>query len=412
MCERRPVSGRECSPDTNMKLAIVHNTYQQPGGEDVAVMEETRLLQNHGHTVISYRRSNREMDGMSKSRQLLMVKNIVQSDESRRQIREVLRREKPDLVHVHNTFMMISPSVFEACREEGIAVLQTLHNFRLLCPRATFSRNGRVCEECLGDGLWSGVRHACYRNSHVMTAAMAFMLKFHRVRQTWTESVNGYVALTEFARRKFIQGGLPPDKIHVKPNFVGTDPGVKKGVGKYALFAGRLSPEKGVDILLAAWADRRISLPLVIVGEGPLREKLESDVAARGLSNVTLRGWLPREQTLLAMKDAAFLLMPSVWYEGFPMTIVEAFACGTPVICSRLGGMQEIVKDQYTGLHFTPGDSADLAAKVQSACGQPGFVEEMGRAARAEYQDLYTAEKNYSQLMQVYKQTIESCAHA
>jgi len=393
-----------------MKIAVIHNTYQHPGGEDVVVVEETRLLQSHGHSVVSYQRSNQDLERMSKLRQLWAVKDIVYCDDSKREIGKILRREKPDIVHVHNTFMMISPSVFEACRDEGVAVLQTLHNYRLLCPCWTLSRDGRVCEECLDDSLWSGIRHGCYRKSHAMTAAVALMLKVHRMRGTWKDSVNGYVALTEFARGKFVQGGLPARKIYVKPNFVGSDPGAKREVGSYALFVGRLSREKGVDILLSAWAMLKNSLPLVIIGDGPLSETVGQEIASRGLFNVTLRGWLPRSHILAAMKEATFLITPSVWYEGFPMTMVEAFACGTPVICSRLGGMQEIVKDQHTGLHFTPGDSADLAAKVEWVCAQPGRLVEMGRAARQEYEDLYTPEKNYSALMQIYQQTIADCS--
>jgi glycosyltransferase involved in cell wall biosynthesis len=393
-----------------MKVAVIHNTYQQPGGEDVVVAAETRLLQRQGHAVVSYQRSNDDLRRMSKRRQLWAVKDLVHSLDSKREIRELLRREKPDIVHVHNTFMVISPSVYEACQDEGIAVLQTLHNYRLLCPAWSFSRDGRVCEECLDDSLWSGIRHACYRNSHAMTAAIALMLKFHRMRGTWQETVNGYVALTEFARCKFIQGGLPAHKIHVKPNFLGSDPGAKREVGSGGLFVGRLSPEKGVNILLAAWARLKRPLPLVIIGDGPLRETLEKEIVSRRLSNVTLRGWLPREHTVAAMKSAAFLVTPSIWYEGFPMTMVEAFACGTPVICSRLGGMQEIVKDQCTGLHFTPADSADLAAKVESVGAQPEQLFLMGRAARQEYEELYTPEKNYSALMRIYQQTIARCS--
>ena len=371
--------------------------------------EETRLLQSHGHTVVAYQRSNQEMEGVSKPRDLLMLRDLVQSDKSKREIQQLLRREKPDLVHVHNTFMMISPSVFQACRDEGVAVLQTLHNFRLLCPAATFNREGKVCEECLDGSLWSGVRHGCYRRSHVMTAAVALMLQLHRTWETWSVSVDGYVALTEFARRKFLQGGLPATKIHVKPNFVGVDPGKKNGEGRYALFVGRLSPEKGANLLLSAWATLRNAPPLIIMGDGPMRGTMESEIAARGLSNVTIRGWRPRREIWNAMKEAAFLIVPSTCYEGFPLTVVEAFACGTPVICSRLGGLEEIVTDQRTGLHFAAGDSADLAAKVEWATGNAKRLAEMGSAARQEYEDLYTAEKNYSALMQIYRQTIDVC---
>lgn len=392
-----------------MKVAIVHNTYQQPGGEDVVVEQESRLLESQGHTVVFYRRSNHEIEHFSKPRQLLMLKDIVHSGDSKREIRDLLRKEKPDIVHVHNTFMMISPSAYEACQEVGIPVLQTLHNFRLVCPAWTLSRNGEVCEECITDGLGRGVLHGCYRNSRVMTAAVALMLKAHRMRGTWTDSVDGYVALSEFARHKFIGGGLPAEKIHVKPNFVQSDPGMKTGGGNYALFVGRLSPEKGAGTLISAWARRTISLPLVIVGDGPLRDTLEAQVASQGLTNITFRGWLPREQTVASMKEAFFLVMPSLWYEGFPMTIAESFACGTPVIGSRLGAIQEIVADQRTGLHFTPGNAEDLAVKVEWACNQQDRMVEMGRLARNKYESFYTAEKNYGLLMEIYARTMNAC---
>lgn len=276
----------------------------------------------------------------------------------------------------------------------------------------TLSRNGAVCEECLTDGLWRGVWHGCYRNSRAMTAAVALMLEAHRMRGTWTHSVDGYVALSEFARNKFIDGGLPGPKIHVKPNFVHPDPGMSTEAGRYALFVGRLSPEKGPATLISAWAKRKIALPLIIVGEGPLRETLEAQVSAQGLTNITFRGWLPREQTMATMKEAVFLVTPSEWYETFGMVITEAFACGVPVICSRLGTMKEIVADQCTGLLFTPGDAEDLATKVEWACSHPARLDDMGKSARREYESRYTAEKNYGLLMDIYHRTMNSCARS
>ena len=188
--------------------------------------------------------------------------------------------------------MMISPSIFEACQEMNVPVLQTLHNFRLLCPAWSLSREGRVCEECIDNSLWRGVWHGCYRNSHLMTAAVALMLQIHRSRNTWNDSVDGYVALSEFARQKFVANGLPAAKMHVKPNFVYQDPGERAAPGSYALFVGRLSPEKGVATLLAAWEKLSTEMPLVIVGEGPERTSLESQAAAANLSNVKFTGRL------------------------------------------------------------------------------------------------------------------------
>jgi glycosyltransferase involved in cell wall biosynthesis len=392
-----------------MKVLIVHNSYQQAGGEDVVASHEARLLGSQGHIVISHNRSNHELKKLSTSKRLLLLKDIIYSHDSKRDIRTILRREKPDVVHVHNTFMMISPSVYEACREAGTPVLQTLHNYRLLCPGWTLSREGKICEDCVEGGLWHGVWHGCYRNSRVMTGAVAAMLKFHRITGTWENSVDGYVALTEFARRKFIEGGLPQDKIHVKPNFVEDDPGEKTETGRFALFVGRLSPEKGVQTLISAWATMKNRCPLVVVGDGPLRESLEAEAGTQKGSSVTFRGWLRREEILATMKRAAFLVTPSVWYEGFPMTIAEAFACGTPVICSKLGAMQEIVDNQRTGLHFSSGDADELTSKVNWILDRPGKLAEMGKAARLEYETRYTAEKNYHLLMRIYNQTIGDC---
>jgi glycosyltransferase involved in cell wall biosynthesis len=393
-----------------MRVLVVHNSYQKPGGEDVAVAQESLLLESQGHQVIAYSRSNDELKNLSSMQRLLFVKDLVYSFDSKYEIEMLLRKEKPDVVHVHNTFMMISPSVFDACQEAGIPVLQTLHNYRLLCPAWTLSRNGKVCEDCVEGGLWHGIRHGCYRESHAMTAAVAAMLKFHRISGTWSNSVDGYVALSEFARRKFIEGGLPANKIYVKPNFVESDPGEKREPGSYALFVGRLSLEKGVQTLLSAWTQMSQSYPLVVIGDGPLRESLEAEVAKQNFSSVTFKGWLPREQTIEAMKNSAFLVVPSLWYEGFPMTIAEAFACGTPVLCSKLGGMQEIVDDGRTGLHIEPGNAEDLASKVTALLAQPEKIAQMGIAARWEYKSRYTAATNYSLLMQIYEQSIHNCS--
>ena len=338
-----------------------------------------------------------------------MVRDMIHSEKSKGEMLDLLRGEQPDLVHVHNTFMMVSPSVFEACREAGIPVVQTLHNYRLLCPGWSLCREGKVCEECIESGLWRGVWHGCYRDSRLMTAAVTLMLQVHRMRGTWSHDVGGYVALTNFARDKFIEGGLPASRIGVKPNFLELDPGKRSSSGGFALFVGRLSAEKGAEVLLRAWQKLKGTIPLVIMGDGPLREPLESEAAAQNLSNVTFAGWRSRGEILSAMKSASLLITPSLWYEGFPMTVVEAFACGIPVICSRLGGLREIVEDGSTGLHFNPGDAEDLAAKLDLLWTQPAQLAAMGRAAREEYKRNYTAERNYELMMQIYARTMAAC---
>src|SRR5258706_326311 len=331
-------------PAIMLKIASVHNTYQQRGGEDVVVAAECALLERNGHKVIRYLRSNDEICALTRPEQLLLAKNIIHSDKSKRELSALLRKEKPDVVHVHNTFLMISPSVYEACRDAGIPVVQTLHNYRLLCPGWSLSRNGEVCEECLNHGLWRGVWHGCYRDSKLMTAAVALMLQVHRAKGTWNKSIDGYVALTNFARKKFIQGGLPGPAVHVKPNFLAEDPGERTSEGRSVLFIGRLSAEKGVKVLVEAWKKISAPIPLVIMGDGPLRHLLEAEAPTRGLANITFTGWRTRAEILVAMKQASVVVIPSVWYEGFPMTLLEAFAGGTPLICSNLRGLGETVE--------------------------------------------------------------------
>jgi len=389
-----------------MKILLVHNSYQRPGGEDVAFEQERRLLMEHGHRVVTYRRSNLELDSYSALQRVVLVKDVVWAADTRREFSKLLVQEKPHLVHIHNTFVMASPSVYSACRDAGVPVVQTLHNYRLLCPAATFFRDGRVCTECMDHSLWRGIRYGCYRRSRATTAAVAFMLKTHRRQRTWVEMVNAYITLTGFARQLFIRGGLPADKIFVKPNSVYPDPGAQRSEGEYALFVGRLSPEKGVQLLVNAWERLHKPIPLRIIGDGPLRAELESQVAARQISTVHFAGHLEREQVLSAMKRARFVIVPSQCYENFPATICEAFACGAPVICSRLGAMEELVKPGRTGEYFDPGDPQDLATKVEWAWEHPDEMAQMGQGARKEYATKYTPERNYEALIDIYQRTI------
>ncbi len=392
-----------------MKIVLVHNYYQQPGGEDQVFSQERSLLESRGHEVVVYNRSNMELRNASPVQRLLLPKRMIWAERARREILQLLLQEKPALVHVHNTFMQISPSIFAACREAGVPVVQTLHNFRLLCPAATFFRQGRLCEECREVSLWRGIQHACYHQSTFATAAVAAMIAAHRKAQTWVEGVTRYIALSQFARRKFTEGGLREEKISVKPNFVSTDPGVKDGSGEGAVFVGRLSPEKGVATLLNAWGKLSSPIPLRILGDGPLRREAELAKSRLNLSNVSFAGHVSHPEAQAAIKNARFLIVPSECYENFPMTIVEALACGTPVLCSRLGAMQEIVADGCTGLHFSPGNPDDLAAKADWAFHHSPQMDEMGKAARREYELKYTAERNYLTLRDIYDQAISTC---
>jgi glycosyltransferase involved in cell wall biosynthesis len=386
-----------------MNILLVHNTYQQPGGEDVVFAQEHRMLENQGHRVHIYRRSNFEVNDFSGLRRIQLAQNTVWSYDTRKEFLGLLRAQQPDVVHVHNTFPMISPSIYSACYEARVPVVQTLHNYRLLCPAATLFRDGKVCEECISSTLLRSIEHRCYRKSQAATAATALMLVFHRMRGTWKRDISCYIALTNFSKNKFVEGGLPAERIFVKPNFVDPDPGARTGDGDYALFVGRLSPEKRVSTVLKAWKALRIAVPIRVLGGGPDQLDLEKQAAQDNLSNVRFHGQVPREETLAAINKARFLVFSSEWYENFPMTIAEAFACRTPVIASRLGAMAEIVGDGHSGLHFNPGDHEDLARKVEWAWTHPAEMRAMGENARKEYDTKYTAETNYPMLMEIYE---------
>jgi glycosyltransferase involved in cell wall biosynthesis len=389
-----------------VKILLIHNKYQQPGGEDVVFEQERRLLEAAGHEVATYCRSNDEINGYSRTQRLALIKNTVSSDDSRREVLEVLRREEPEVVHIHNTFMMISPSVYGACREAQVPVVQTLHNYRLLCPAANFFREGQVCEECEDHGLWRGVQHGCYRGSRIATATVALMILVNRRRHTWIDGIDRFIALSGFARNKFIAGGLPGSKIEVKPNFVAPDPGERATGGGYAAFVGRLSEEKGLDTLVAAWSRLGNRIPLVIVGDGPVGDGLKRQAQEKGISSIDFRGRVPRADAQAIVKGASFLILPSECYENFPMGMVESFACGVPVIASRLGALQELIDDDRTGLHFAPGSPEDLADKVEWGWSHGERLREMGKEARREFENRYTAEKNYAMLMDIYKTTM------
>ncbi|HEY2547322.1 MAG TPA: glycosyltransferase family 4 protein [Candidatus Acidoferrum sp.] len=387
-----------------MKLLIVHNRYRYSGGEDQVVRRESELLRSAGHSVLEYTRRNDEIleDGILNKAKLGM--QTLWAWDTQQELQTILRRERPQVVHFHNTFPLISPAAYYTCQAAGVPVVQSLHNPRLMCPTATFYREGKVCQDCLGKAVpWPGVVHSCYHNSALHTLTVAGMLSLHRLLGTWNQRVDAYVVFTELFRQKFIAAGLPPEKIFLKPHFLLSDPGVKQQQGEYALYAGRLAPEKGIRTLLEAWKLLGNHVPLRIAGDGPNREVLEAVKEQARLSNASFDGWLAPDHLHSVMKRAAFLVFPSEFHETFGLTIIEAFACGVAVIASRLGATMEIVENGKTGLHFTPGNAMDLASKVEWAWTHKTEMEAMGRAARAEYQAKYTAERNYQLLIELYR---------
>jgi glycosyltransferase involved in cell wall biosynthesis len=384
-----------------MRVLLVHNYYQQPGGEDQVFAAEAILQKAHGHRVICYTVHNDCVKDMSS---FSLVGATVWNRAIARELRQLIRRERPHVIHFHNTFPLISPAAYYVARDEGVPMVQTLHNYRFLCPNALFFRSGHICEDCVGKILsWPGIFKACYRNSRAQTAVVATMVAVHRWLKTWQKQVDMYIALTEFARRKFIEWGIPSYKIVVKPNFTHPEPRPKNIAGNYVIFIGRLSPEKGLWTLFEAWRNLK-DIPLKLIGDGLLLDK----TMKLSPESVEVLGKKSYSDVLSFLSSALFLVLPAECYEGFPMVIAEAMAYGVPVVASHLGAMAEIVDDGRTGLLFEAGNAEDLASKVRWLFENPEKAEEMGRNARAEYEKKYTPELNYKMLLRIYEMAIEN----
>ena len=386
-----------------MKILFCHNTYRLKGGEDQVCDKERALLTQQGNEVVLHLRNNEQIKSIKDKLSTSLQLNYSHSEKNA--LLHQLEEQQPSVVHVHNFFPILTPAIYDACVESNTPVIQTLHNYRTICPSALLMRDGKLCETCINHSPYHAVLHKCYRDSMIGSFFVANMVAYHRKHKTWLTRVNRFVALTHFAKSKFVEAGFPADKIRVKPNFI-EDPfkGQKTLPIKQqqALFVGRFSQEKGVSVLLEAW--QSIQYPLQLAGDGPTFDNCKGQSFT---DYIHFLGSQTSEQVHLLMSQAQFLVMPSIWYEGFPMVLVEAFAHGVPVICSRLGGMAEIVEDRVTGLHFEAGNADDLAEKINWLIAHPYECEIMGENARTEYLEKYTPETNYKQLMSIYQEAID-----
>jgi glycosyltransferase involved in cell wall biosynthesis len=378
-----------------LRIVVVHNRYRQRGGEDSVAEAEMALLRAQGHDVALYMRDSRELESLGR---LDTSAQALWSRRTAAEISALCADFKADLVHAHNTFPLVSPSLYWSAFRAGIPVVQTLHNYRLMCVQGMFRLHDRICEDCLGRLPWRGVARGCYHDSVAQSAALATVVTLHRMLGTFRDRVSRYIALTDFSRLKYIQGGLPAARIAVKPNFVDVPPPPdlpRSG----ALFVGRLSAEKGIATLHAA-LEHAPRMELDVVGSGPEEAVLANDPRVR------LHGWLRQEAVLERMRAATCLVMPSLWFECFPRTLVEAFACGLPVIASRVGALEELIEHGRTGLLFEPGSARALASALEWARLHPGAMREMGINARAQYERRYSPQRNYEELMRIYEDAI------
>lgn len=388
-----------------MRIIVLHNRYVYAGGEDAVVAAESGLLSQRGHEVRLVAADNRTIGGPLD--QMRAALHTVYSPAWHHRIADEIHAFRPDIVHVHNFFPLMSPSVYWACGDAGIPVVQTLHNYRLLCPGAMLARESGLCERCLGKPIpWPALPRACYRGNLGATAATVAMLAVHRAAGTWQKRVQAYIALSNFGREKFVSEGFPEDRIHVKPNFT-NDCGTGDGAGGYLLFVGRLSVEKGILALLEAYKLGNISSPLKIVGTGPL-ERAVADACSR-VPNVTCLGKLDSSKVRDLMKSATAVVSPSQCYEMLPVVGVEALSVGTPVIAPRLGALAEVVSDGENGLLYDAFDTSRLHDALRYASGHPSQMLAMRSVARAEFERKYTAEVSYTRLIQIYESARRVC---
>lgn len=378
---------------------MLHNRYLVPGGEDQSTAAEVALLREVGCSVDLLEHDNHEIEHLSRARVALRT---IWSQQSFREVFDRLRSDDYDVLHVQNFFPLWSPSVYHAAAKAGVPVVQTLRNYRLMCVNSLFFRDGHPCEDCLARTVpWPGILHACYRHSRAGSTVVAGMITAHRLLRTWQTKVNAYVALTAFAREKFIAGGLPAEKIMIKPNFVHPAPRIGYGGGGYALFAGRLSSEKGIDTLLNSWTASNSVLPLKIVGDGP--ESARVAAAATSTANIEYLGRKSTEELMQLMRGAEFLVFPSECYENMPRTIIEAFAVGTPVLASKIGAGISMVEPDKTGFHFKAGDVDDLRRVAEWCSRKLDAVRALRSQARSEYELKYSGPTNAQAMLEIYR---------
>lgn len=387
-----------------MRILMVHNTYQQRGGEDVSTEQDVGLLQSHGHQVQTYIRSNDEIKDYSLLQKVFLFFRPAWSWQAYRQIKHILKAFQPEIVHVQNFFPLISPAVFYACHRMKIPVVFSLRNYRLGCANGYFYRDHFVCEDCIRHSPLHGIVHKCYHDSFIQTTSVSLMQVTHRLFKTWGKKVDIICPVSGFAARKMIGAGLDPDNIIVRENYLKVDPGESSKPRNGAVFVGRLSPEKGISTLMQAW-ENLPDVPLQIIGDGPEYHKIKNSISTIN-SQVVLTGHLSHNEMLRKVGQAQFMVMPSVWYETFGRTIIEAYATGTPVIASRLGAVADLVDEGKTGLSFIPGDANDLVQKVRWAIKHPDEMTQMGKQARKTFLERYEADTAYERLMTIYQKAI------
>lgn len=389
-----------------MKILIIHNRYLYPGGEDQVVQDEKELLEQSGHNVYLYERANDELNTYSFARKIRFSFNeVYYSNESYKQVVEILKRERPDIAHIHNPFLLITPSVYKACFNQGVPIVQTLHNYRFLCPIGTFYRDGHICEDCLTSGRFSCVRNRCWKSSFGASLMLAKVIDSYYQKEILSKAIAQFIVPSEFSRTKFIDNGFQSKNLVVKPNFLTEDPGLSDQSNDYAIFVGSFQSYKGIETLLKAWGQLKHKFALKLIGSGPLLEPLKKKY---GSAHIEYFGQMSSNEVINYIKKARFLIAPSECYETFSRVIIEAFACGVPVIASEIGALKELVTPDKNGFLFAPGNANELSDKMNTLINDADLADQMGKNARKEFEERFTRQKNYEMLMDVYQKAIGS----
>jgi glycosyltransferase involved in cell wall biosynthesis len=379
-----------------MKILVAHNRYLYRGGEDTVVDAEVNLLRQRGHQVWVYSRDNTELQYLTPFE---AAKTTFWSRQTVQELQKIHQQFSPDLIHAHNTFPLISPSLYGIAKKLRIPVVQTLHNFRLVCPQAMLLREGTHCEECVGKLPWRAIVHRCYRQSLPQTALTSTMLMVQRMRGIWHQQISRFIVLNQLCREIFARGGLPMDKLRIKPNFVESTEEPQWQHRQGGLFIGRLSTEKGIAVLINA-LNKLPDHMIDVFGKGPLQALVEASPRLR------YGGFQSSDVLRQKLNGAAYLVMPSTGMESFGLVAIEAFACGTPVIATRHGGLRELIRHGQNGLLVPPNDANALASAIAYAESHPDKMRRMGMAARKNYLTSYTPERNYEQLIQIYHEAV------
>jgi glycosyltransferase involved in cell wall biosynthesis len=383
-----------------MKVLLIHDFYQQYGGEDAAVLAERKLLEEHGDAVTPYTRHNDEIKSYNLQEKVKFFPDTIYSLRTRRELRALVTASRPDVAYIHNVFPLVSPSVYHTLHRLRIPMVQVVHDFRFWCPDGWFYVRGKICERCKHGNYLNAVRYRCYRDSYTLSALYSASIGLNRLGGV-LRKISAFICLTEFAKLKLLEAGVPEDKLFIKPNFIDAAPVTPcPGVGDYVAYLGRLSSEKGVWTLVRAFEALKGPL-LKIIGTGPLETALKDYVRQRGITNIEFAGFKSWKEKWELLKNSLFVVVPSE-FEMFPIAVLEAYAAGKPVVASDIGGLPHVVRNGKHGMLFRPGSVADLAEKVRYLLERPAQIEAMGRYGRQSVETEYGPDRAYTTLMGIF----------